>query len=536
MTEPIPRVNWQCPKCLRKWSVPAGRKAPAQCRECAKLTVSTVVHPSTQSGTPPSEKRDNSPDSIASNGSQYCLWTCPRCQKPWRVRPDNTSRAYCKSCGPAAEWEERRAQLESELAELPWYRWLTKRDKRKQFDDERSQWINRRAAELKEFHRREIERREAVERQSREDERRRTEAAIRNEKTEQAIREYMDDWMRRETEKTHADPNNEEPLPITEYERSLREKRLRQQIEHDPGFFSFGLSKTPAGLIKTPTASASSTETSGEVNSSPQHEPPMHSETKPSPTKPKIRFRNPELARQNWADHHRPINLNNLSGMSGVQFEHWLIRLLKKLDYQKVKPTRQSGDFGGDITATLPFKSTVICIQAKFLTAPAGVKAIYEVLGGMHQYEADVGVVASWSGFTNSAIKLADKACITLWGRDEIAKMVSEIPVPSLEFDGERYRAEVLQPFYLRERDRRLDVLASQGKRPNLFQNDSFEDTPSYCHQTMPKDFEGPSEGILEYENRVIHGVGKKEPRKAASPSMGKRKARGRRSRGRKRR
>ena len=85
MTEPVRPVNWQCPTCLRKWIVPADREAPALCGECDKIPILNVVRPVIQAGTPTSEMRDNSPDSIASNESQYCLWTCPKCQKRWRV-------------------------------------------------------------------------------------------------------------------------------------------------------------------------------------------------------------------------------------------------------------------------------------------------------------------------------------------------------------------------------------------------------------------------------------------------------------------
>jgi hypothetical protein len=100
MTEPIPRVNWQCPKCLRKWSVPAGRKAPALCRECAKLPASTAVRPNTQSGTPTtSGKRGIAPETTAPNEPQYRPWACPQCQKQWRVVQTRSKPAFCRDCG-----------------------------------------------------------------------------------------------------------------------------------------------------------------------------------------------------------------------------------------------------------------------------------------------------------------------------------------------------------------------------------------------------------------------------------------------------
>jgi hypothetical protein len=100
MTEPIPRVNWQCPKCLRKWSVLADRKAPALCRECAKLPASTAVRPNTQAGTPTtSGKRGIATETTATNEPQYRLWACPQCQKQWRVVQTRSKPAFCRDCG-----------------------------------------------------------------------------------------------------------------------------------------------------------------------------------------------------------------------------------------------------------------------------------------------------------------------------------------------------------------------------------------------------------------------------------------------------
>jgi restriction system protein len=471
-----------------------------------------------------------------SNDSDLVEWTCPHCGKGWRIPPDRTSRAYCKTCGPDAEWREILARKEAEFAKLSWLQRLSQRSELNRFKASRSEWKRIRAAELTELHRQNIERRAAEERErlariEAEEERRRrdeedrlrTEAAIAAEGIERAIREEMMSWEQRLYLEWMARCPNERFLPISGFEKAQREILLRRRIAQTPGWnpsMGFG---DPPPIVEPSSLVAGGTELPPlEPIPLLDPEPAPAIAPNPAPTvtvsPPKTRrFRRPALAKRNWADHHQPIDVRGIDRMSGIKFEQWLMELLTKLRYRNVELTKQSGDFGADIVAKLPDCLTVVAIQAKRWAKPVGNKAVYEVLGGMRHYNAAVGIVVSWSGFTRQAVEAAaKKPDVKLWGREKIISLVKEVRVPTPAFDSNRYLEEVLKPFFRRERKRQLSELATlKSQSGSLFREDPFEEMPCHRYRTMPDDFEGPREGIRAYDNRVAHGVGKKPASKS---------------------
>lgn len=494
-------------------------------------------------------------------------WTCPYCGRGWRIPSNRTSRKHCDKCivekKAEVEWGRLLTQRKAEISKISWYDWRQRRVKKEQlasFEADRPRWIRARIAELRKVRRAEAERRAAEERERlakiqaeererlaklQEEERRRqvgeyplrTEAAIEAEEIEQAIREEMKSWEQRLYLEWMARCPNERFLPVSGFERAQREKLLRRRIAETPGWHpSMGFGD-PSPIVEASPQVACGTDL-------PPLEPIPPLEPEPTPAKapdpaPTVaaspsttrRFRRPALAKRNWADHHQPIDVRDLDGMSGIQFELWLMNLLRKLRYRNIKQTKQSGDFGADIVARMPDAPTIVAIQAKRWTKPVGNKAVYEVLGGMRHYNATIGIVVSWSGFTRSAVEAASKKPdVKLWGREQISKYVEQVRVLPPDFDPKRYEDEVLRPFFNRERKRQRALKAQQKSGGGLFQEDIFEELPCHSYPSMPDGWEGPSEGIRAYENRVVHGVGKKTASKS-TPRSSRRKKSSRRGR-----
>lgn len=91
-------------------------------------------------------------------------------------------------------------------------------------------------------------------------------------------------------------------------------------------------------------------------------------------------------------------------GQAGLDFEHRCLEALRIAGY-KAEPTAKTADFGADVIASK--EELTFAIQCKNLNRPAGVKAVQEVVGALHHYVVDYGVVCSASGFTEVAARLA---------------------------------------------------------------------------------------------------------------------------------
>ena len=106
-----------------------------------------------------------------------------------------------------------------------------------------------------------------------------------------------------------------------------------------------------------------------------------------------------------------------LSKMSGVEFENYLMSILKSKDYN-ASGTPTTGDQGADIIASRDNK--VYVIQAKRHSKPIGNKAVQEVVAARNYYKGDVGVVVTNTTFTPSAKSLARRNDVILIGGKEI--------------------------------------------------------------------------------------------------------------------
>lgn len=95
----------------------------------------------------------------------------------------------------------------------------------------------------------------------------------------------------------------------------------------------------------------------------------------------------------------------------GLAFERRVCSVFEKAGYDVIK-TPDRGDFGVDVLVDI--KGEKWAIQCKKTKAPAGVKAVAEVYAGGRYYDCTRFCVASPSGFTAQAKRIASKLGVQL--------------------------------------------------------------------------------------------------------------------------
>jgi len=115
---------------------------------------------------------------------------------------------------------------------------------------------------------------------------------------------------------------------------------------------------------------------------------------------------------------YKKCGMYEIDRMSGLEFEGFLDDFFKKRGYH-TKRTPGSGDYGVDLICekTVSGRKEKLVIQAKRYQGKVGVAAVQEIIGGMHYYDADTGMVITNSQFTPNAYKLANKSNVVLWDR-----------------------------------------------------------------------------------------------------------------------
>lgn len=111
------------------------------------------------------------------------------------------------------------------------------------------------------------------------------------------------------------------------------------------------------------------------------------------------------------------ISIDDLDFMEGIEFEHFLSVLFRKMGY-KTEVTKASGDQGVDlILHDINFKYAV---QAKRYSDKVSNSAIQEVFAGMKFYNCNKAMVVTTNYFTPSAVALAQKNGVELFDRDKL--------------------------------------------------------------------------------------------------------------------
>ena len=107
-----------------------------------------------------------------------------------------------------------------------------------------------------------------------------------------------------------------------------------------------------------------------------------------------------------------------------------MYELFLKSGYTATK-TPDAGDYGVDIILTRD--NHKMAIQVKYYNHKVGIDAVQEVYAGGRFYDCDQFAVVGWSGYTDSAIRLAAKLGVYLaQGRFEYPSNISEYAVTLL--------------------------------------------------------------------------------------------------------
>lgn len=116
----------------------------------------------------------------------------------------------------------------------------------------------------------------------------------------------------------------------------------------------------------------------------------------------------------------RQRNADEIARMTGVEFETYLMRVLKQQGCS-VRGTPRTGDKGADIIAT--FREKVIVVQAKRSAAAVGVRAIQEIVASVAHYNAAEAWVITNSTFTQQARELAQRNAVRLVSGAELPRL-----------------------------------------------------------------------------------------------------------------
>ena len=118
-------------------------------------------------------------------------------------------------------------------------------------------------------------------------------------------------------------------------------------------------------------------------------------------------------------------DFNQIDDLTPYEFEKWVSNLLEIQGF-KTQVTPQCGDFGVDVIAEKNYLK--IGIQVKKFSKPVGIRAVQEIVSGMHHYNCNKGwVVSTAPYFTNAAIQLAKEHNIKLINRYELGEYFQEI-------------------------------------------------------------------------------------------------------------
>lgn len=150
-----------------------------------------------------------------------------------------------------------------------------------------------------------------------------------------------------------------------------------------------------------------------------------------------------DAARNAWNAFFESKTMEDITSMSGFEFEKFLARLLPHLGYGGIILTPVN-DQGGDILCTSTSGDAVV-VQAKRWKGSLGNSVVQELLGAMLHYGCVRGMIITNSRFTVAAKTLAGKdprilLCDGCWLEEQIHRYIpAEVP----PFDWERYKNEV---------------------------------------------------------------------------------------------
>ena len=155
-------------------------------------------------------------------------------------------------------------------------------------------------------------------------------------------------------------------------------------------------------------------------------------------------------ARLKWRLFHESKTVDEVSRMTGRQFEEFLARLFSRMSYRDITLTPTTNDQGGDLLCLTPSGARAV-IQAKRWKGSVGNRAVQELLGAMLNYGRTEGMVVTNSTFTKAARELAMKdSRVAIRDGQWLTEQITQFLPPEIpEFNWEEYNRVVKdwQPF-----------------------------------------------------------------------------------------
>ncbi len=133
--------------------------------------------------------------------------------------------------------------------------------------------------------------------------------------------------------------------------------------------------------------------------------------------------------------------MRDVDGMDGERFERFVCWLFQVMDYRVIRVgttlfrSRQRRirggfyqnfrDFGADLIVEK--EGIKIAIQAKRCKRLVGLEAVKQAIRALKHYQCHKALVVSNNNYTGTALKLAKRRKIELWGRSYLLEQVSEL-------------------------------------------------------------------------------------------------------------
>jgi len=117
------------------------------------------------------------------------------------------------------------------------------------------------------------------------------------------------------------------------------------------------------------------------------------------------------------------VSIEQVDRMNPFSFEE-LLGMIYEVDGYRMEVTKKSGDQGADVIIEKAGERCVV--QAKLYSHPVGNGAVQEVLAARTYYKCQRAIVVTNNSFTRAAIELASSGNITLIGREELIRLLSE--------------------------------------------------------------------------------------------------------------
>ncbi|MGB8644451.1 MAG: restriction endonuclease [Anaerolineae bacterium] len=122
-------------------------------------------------------------------------------------------------------------------------------------------------------------------------------------------------------------------------------------------------------------------------------------------------------------ERYRGLNLAGIDQMDGIDFEHYVARLLEVRGFRS-RVTPPSGDYGVDIVADKDGKK--YAIQVKRYSKLVGRQAISDAVAGKTHYKCDVAMAVTNTYFSDPAKTIARTTGCELVDRDILARWINE--------------------------------------------------------------------------------------------------------------